>query len=122
MLQMWSGLPTHGLIMEHISSMFAHLEKAGKPATRPLTKRGELIKYFHDRARGRDGKPFEARYIAIRLSHLSLFDLSAFKSDLEDRKRRFDGRKARGELMPVEAQDKVFNWSRAFFAAIKPRD
>ena len=106
--------------MEHISSMFAHLEK--EAVARPLSKRGELIKYFHDRARGRDGKPFAARYIAIRLAHLTEFDLSAFKSDLEDRKRRFEGRKARGELMPVEAQDKVFNWSRAFFAALKPRE
>lgn len=86
------------------------------------SERSELIRYFHERARDKEGKPYRVSYIAMRLSHLSLFDLHAFRSDLEDRANRFDGRKARGELMPVEQKDKCFNWSRAFFAALKVRD
>lgn len=70
------------------------------------SERSDLIRYFHERARDRRNKPFRAGYIAFRLSHLSIADLYAFRSMLEDRSRTKDG----------------FHWNKTFFGMLKPRE
>jgi len=53
------------------------------------SERSELISFFVDTLRNKNNKPFSAKMIAIKLSHLSLQDLrymiSVFK-DAENRK------------------------------------
>ena len=51
-----------------------------------ISERSELIKYFVENLRNKNGKPFSARMIAIKMSHLSLQDIrymiSVFKDNL----------------------------------------
>lgn len=78
------------------------------------SERSDLIRYFHDRAMDRKGKPFRAGYIAYRLAHLSIRDLYAFRSDLEDRMKTFRPYTTKeGEYVPS------FNWNKAFWGALK---
>lgn len=86
--------------MEHIASLFGTYT----PKKR-TSERAELIRYFHERARDKSGKPYRPAYIAARLSHLTVQDLYAFKSMLADRERTVPG----------------FNWNKAFFGMLKPR-
>lgn len=55
-----------------------------------LNNRQELVKYFYDNARADwcSKRPLSPAYVASKLAHLSEFDLYAFKSQCEDRKRR----------------------------------
>lgn len=71
-----------------------------------LSERASVVQYFHERARDKNGKQFSAPYIGRRLSHLTLQDLYAFKSMLEDRSRTQIG----------------FNWNKMFFGMLKVRD
>lgn len=48
--------------------------------TKNTSERSELIKWFVENLRNKEGKPFNARMIAIKLSHLKLPDLYYFKS------------------------------------------
>lgn len=55
------------------------------PVKKSRSERAELIQFFVDRLRNKDGKPFSARLIAVKLSHLKdLQDLYYFKSVCED--------------------------------------
>lgn len=100
--------------MDALASLLDGYERA-KP--KAVSERGELIRYFHERARGKDGKPYKASYIAFRLSHLSVKDLYYLKSDLTDRERTF---------RPYENREGKtvhhFNWNMAFFGSLKARD
>lgn len=88
--------------MESIQDIFGKtrvLNKKGKPKS----ERGELIRYFHERALDKNGKPYRASYIAYRLSHLTNEDLYSFKSMLEDRNKTKIG----------------FNWQKTFWGMLK---
>ena len=65
------------------------------------SRRAELIKYFHERLRNKDDKPFSVRFIAIKLSHLKIKDLDYLVSVCKDVQNR------RGK----EAMQKFFWWS-----------
>ena len=65
------------------------------------SERAELIQYFVDRLRNKDNKPFSARMIAIKLSHLSLEDLYYLKSTFQDTYNR----------KGIESAQKYFWWS-----------
>lgn len=71
-----------------------------------LSERAGLIKYFHERARNKLGDKFEPSYIGLILAHLTLQDLYAFKSMLEDRERTTQN----------------FNWNKTFFGMLKTRE
>lgn len=88
--------------MESIKDLFGN-DRFLKPTGYPLNERAGLVKYFHDRARNRFGEKFETSYIAVMLSHLSLQDLYAFKSMLDDRERTVPN----------------FNWNKTFFGMLK---
>lgn len=69
--------------------------------TKARSERAELIQYFVDRLRNKDNKPFSARLIAIKLSHLSLEDLYYLKSTFQDTYNR----------KGIESAQKYFWWS-----------
>jgi preprotein translocase subunit Sec61beta len=71
-----------------------------------LNERAGLIKYFHERARNKLGDPFDVSYIGMLLAHLTVQDLYAFKSMLDDRERTLPN----------------FNWNKTFFGMIKFRE
>lgn len=71
-----------------------------------LSERAGLVRYFHQRARNKQGEQFDVGYIGLLLAHLDLQDLYAFKSMLEDRERTVPG----------------FNWNKAFFGMLKVRE
>lgn len=75
-----------------------HIPLKGK-----ISRRSELIGYFYDNALAtwKGKKPLTHGFIAFRLGHLSLFDLEAFRSQCEDRKRKGD------------------NWSKYFWGVLK---
>lgn len=72
--------------MKSLKDLFGnyHIPIKGK-----ISRRSELIGYFYDNAlKSWKGKrPLTHGFIAHRLGHLSLFDLEAFRSQCEDRKR-----------------------------------
>lgn len=78
------------------------------------SERSELIRYFHERAKDKAGKPYRASYIAMRLSHLSMRDLYSFKSDLIDRERTFRPYEGKDGKMVLH-----FNWGKAFWGMLK---
>lgn len=88
--------------MEPLADILA-LRHEKKPRTG--SERSELIRYFHERARDKAGKPYRIGYLAMRLSHLSVSDLYYMKSVLEDGSRTRDG----------------FNWGKTFFGMLKPK-
>jgi hypothetical protein len=65
--------------MERINSLL-FTQKTSKANS----ERAELVKYFVDNLRQKNGKPFSARMIAIKLSHLSVQDLYYMKSVFND--------------------------------------
>ena len=65
------------------------------------SERAELIKFFVDTLRNKNNKPFSARMIAIKLSHLKVNDLYNFISQCKDVRNR------RGEI----AMNKFFWFS-----------
>lgn len=73
----------------HISNLVAgyQLEK------KSVNERAELVRYFFDHAKKGwlATRPLRPAYVASRLGHLSLMDLYAFKSILEDRMRSGKG-------------------------------
>lgn len=71
-----------------------------------LSERAGLIKYFHERARNKFNETFDVSYIGMILAHLTVQDLYAFKSMLEDRSRT----------------KKNFNWNKDFFWELKFRE
>lgn len=83
-----------------LGTLFAGYKPEKKKRT---SERAELIRYFAEKARDRNGKPFKPSYIAYRLSHLTVSDLYTFRSMLEDRAKTQQG----------------FNWNRAFFGMLK---
>jgi len=68
--------------MESISSIIK------LPVKKKGSERAELIKFFVDNLKQKNGKPFSARMIAIKLSHLSLEDIRYFISMCKDIKNR----------------------------------
>lgn len=68
-----------------------------------LSERAALIKYFWERARNKEGNHFPESFIGYKLSHLSLEDLYAFKSQLCDREKTQQG----------------FNWNKVFWGMLK---
>lgn len=80
--------------------LFKPLEvKAGKQKSR--SERSDLIGYFHSKLLNKEGQPFKAQYLAIRLAHLTLEDLYYLKSVSEDILNRKD----------LTAMSKHFWWS-----------
>jgi hypothetical protein len=77
------------------------------PARACASERAELVRYFLDNAGAAwSGKRrLSAAYVGSRLAHLSVQDLYAFRSMLEDRARTQPG----------------FVWSKAFWGMLKPR-
>ena len=65
------------------------------------SERGDLIQFFVDNLRDKNGNKYPAKRIAIKLSHLKLPDLYYFKSVFIDILKR------KGE----DAAGKYFNWS-----------
>jgi hypothetical protein len=74
----------------------------------PNSERAELIGYFADQInRERKGTKYRAvtyRYIAVKLAHLSVFDLHYLKNQARD------------------YQDRHGSFSKYFFGSLKPRD
>ena len=69
---------------------------------RSRSERAELIQYFVDRLRNKNGEPFEAKTIAIKLSHLKdIQDLYYLKSTFQDTYNR----------KGIESAQKYFWWS-----------
>lgn len=56
---------------------------------RTRSERSELVRYFFENAKERwlGKKPLSPAYVGMKLAHLSLHDLYAFKSMCEDRSR-----------------------------------
>lgn len=65
------------------------------------SERAELLRYFVDTLRNKNKKPFPARMIAIKLSHIPTKDLYYFISVCKD----IDNRRGR------DAMSKFFWWS-----------
>lgn len=83
--------------MEQIASYLNYKkEDRGK-----ISQRAELIKFFVDNLKDREGKKYEARRIAVKLSHLEMRDLYFLRSECQDIINR------RG----VKAMNKWFWWS-----------
>ena len=55
---------------------------------RVISERAELLSFFVSELRDKKGKPFSARMIAVKLSHLSVVDLLYMKSVFKDIQRR----------------------------------
>lgn len=73
----------------HIGSLFKDFNLAQVPKQKPLNERAELVRYFFENAQANWDRPYpltKAR-IGMKLAHLSMLDLRAFKSMCEDRKR-----------------------------------
>lgn len=72
-----------------IGSLFAGYEMPQPVARKKTSERAELVRYFFDHAKASwPGKrPLSPGYIGMKLSHLSMTDLYAFKSMCEDRSR-----------------------------------
>ena len=66
-----------------------------------VSERAEVIKFFVDNLKGKTGKPFSARMIAVKLSHFKLGDLYYFMSVCKDIQ------KCKGQ----ESFQKYFWWS-----------
>lgn len=62
------------------------LNKEGLVAQKARNERGELLEYFAFNL----PKPYTIKLTAIRLSHLTLSEMYALKSQVEDRKKRGD--------------------------------
>lgn len=74
--------------MQSLGDIFA--KYAPVPQVKPLNERAELVRYFFENA-SQDWvglKPLTPRHVAVKLSHLTTFDLYAFKSMAEDRRKR----------------------------------
>lgn len=52
------------------------------------TERGDLLTYFHQRIKNKQGKEYRMAFIASKLAHLELQDLYFLKSTCEDAQRR----------------------------------
>ena len=70
-----------------------------------MSERAGVLKYFIDRARDINNQPLRASFIGMKLSHLNITDLYAFKSMLQDRERTIPD----------------FNWNKAFWGMLKTR-
>lgn len=73
--------------MESITDLFGKY-RLMKPGGKTLDERATLIKYFHERARDKEGQLFEVSYIGMRLSHLKVNDLYYLKSICESESKR----------------------------------
>jgi hypothetical protein len=80
----------------HISEIISQ-----RPVKKGGSERAELIKFFVDNLKQKNGKPFPARGIAVKLSHLKREDLYNFISQCKDVRNR------KGEV----AMQKFFWWS-----------
>lgn len=71
-----------------MSALFANYKMPAR--IRKPNERSELVRYFFENAKEdwQGKRPLTAAYIASRLSHLGSFDLYAFRSQCEDRKRK----------------------------------
>jgi len=91
--------------MKPLSSL---LKPRQRPKTGPRSERAELVGYFTDSVnKEREGTKWpqvSPRYIAVKLAHLSVFDLHYLKKTLEDYT-------ARGN-----------SFSRGFFGSLKIKD
>lgn len=83
--------------MEKISSLLEVKEVKSKTNS----ERAEVIRYFVENLRNKKGKPFSARMIAIKLSHIPTQDLYFMKSCFADRLHR----------QGIETAQKHFWWS-----------
>lgn len=85
----------------HISTLFARYDVARK--VKPTSERAELMRYFFENAiKDWGGKtPLKPGYVGMRLAHLTMFDLHAFKSQCEDARRR------------------QYPWSKYFWGSLK---
>ena len=72
-----------------LGTLFAGYELPGVVKKKRTSERAELVRYFYEHAlSGWPGKrPLSPGYMGMKLSHLSLMDLYAFKSMCEDRSR-----------------------------------
>lgn len=87
----------------HIGTLFAQYDVATK--VKPMSERAELVRYFFENA-NKDWKgktPLKPGYLGMRLAHLSMFDLHAFKSQCEDRRKN------------------GYPWGKYFWGALKVR-
>lgn len=92
--------------MEQIGKHTARWMKEKIATGRARGERAELIRYFLENANKQliNGRPpYSAAFIASRLSHLTITDLYAFKSQCEDRART------------------GYPWGKYFWGALKVR-
>jgi len=84
------------------------IERFIKKNGNPMNERACLIKYFYDNAKKNWVGKYELEpcHIGLRLAHLSLQDLYAFKSMCEDRQKTQPG----------------FVWSKFFWGCLKVRE
>lgn len=89
--------------MKPIADLFGSYSMPEVKKRKPTSERAELVRYFFENARltwpGK--KPLTPAFIGMKLSHLSLTDLYAFKSMCEDRRRT------------------GYTWSKFFWGALK---
>jgi hypothetical protein len=88
----------------HTSALFENYKPTLSSTRRKNTsERAELVRYFFDHAAKEWTMPsvLTPRRIALKLSHLSMFDLYAFKKILEDKEKA------------------GYPWSRAFWGMLK---
>lgn len=55
------------------------------PEIKKTSERAELIKFFVDNLKNKDGKPFTSKHIAVKLGHIPTEDLYFVKSAFKDR-------------------------------------
>ena len=75
--------------MEHISTLFKNFEiKKSKISNKRQTLIKEFVENLNIEREGTKYKPLTSRVVAIKLGHLSEFDLEAFLSMAKDYKNR----------------------------------
>lgn len=72
-----------------MSSLFAGYTMPQPTKKKRTSERTELVRYFYDHAAARwtGNRPLSPGYIGMKLAHLTIQDLYAFKSMCEDRAR-----------------------------------
>jgi hypothetical protein len=68
----------------NIQELLLRREIEMKNAKKSTSERGELISFFVEILRDKDGKQFPARRIAVALAHLKLSDLYYMKSSFKE--------------------------------------
>ena len=75
--------------LNHVGSLFANYVMPQPQAKKRTSERSELVRYFFEHASTAwtGKKPLSPGYVGMKLAHLTVQDLYAFKSMCEDRAR-----------------------------------